>query len=596
MATETTIMGNKRQLREHARIDLIGFFGRTGVKTATSGSNGRFFEQRKAPMLHLDDDMNSETAAWQEAGVTLPAFDTTAMRQATNQSPVWVHFGAGNLFRAVHAPIAQRLLDLGATDRGILVAESFDPSIIDQAYTPFDNRFLQVILKADGSMDAALIASVAGTYPLGESPESFQDLRQVFRDPGLQMVTTTITEKGYALVDSKGHALPWIAPEFEGGPTKAKSAIGVITALLLERCQAGAFPLALVSTDNFSRNGERFGQAVRRMADEWISRGLAGRDFGGYLDDDMRITFPLTMIDRITPNPDQEVGRRLEAMGMADMSPFRTRGGTAMAPYANTEETWYWVVEDDFPAGRPPLEKAGVYMTDKDTVNAADQMKVTTCLNPLHTALAVFGMLLGYPTMSETIADPDLKALVTRLGYVEGLPVVEDPGIFSPKEFLRQVIEVRIPNPGLPDTPARICTDTSQKIPVRYGNTISKYLRTDGLDANTLEAIPLIIAAWLRLLVGSDGQGTDDAGRPVKLSPDPRLKELQGILSGIPLNGSAGKETLSTIIRPILADRSVFGTDLNTTPLAGKITDALAAMCQGSDAVAGTLHQVARTW
>ena len=547
-------------------------------------------------MLHLSDDIHNESAAWQKAGVTLPTYDIEAMRQTTKRSPTWVHFGAGNLFRAVHAPIAQKLLDSGATDRGILVAESFDPAIVDQAYTPFDDRYLQVILKADGSMKTSLVASVAGAYPLGEDPKPLRDLRLVFRNPSLQMVTTTITEKGYALVDSQGRPLTWIAPEFEGGPDKAKSAIAVITALLLERYQAGALPLALVSTDNFSRNGERFGQAVRQMADEWIGRGLAEKGFGDYLRDKNKITFPLTMIDRITPNPDKEVGRRLKALGIADAEPFRTRGGTAMAPYTNTEETWYWVVEDDFPAGRPPLEKAGVYMADKDTVNAADQMKVTTCLNPLHTALAVFGMLLGYPTMSKTIADPDLKALVTRLGYVEGLPVVEDPGIFSPKEFLRQVIEIRVPNPGLPDTPARICADTSQKIPVRYGITISKYIQAKDLDTADLEAIPLIIAAWLRLLIGSDGNGTDDAGRPVKLSPDPRLEELQRILVDIPLNGSAKKETLTTTIKSILADTSIFGTDLNATPLADKIETFLTAMCQGNGAVASTLHKAASAW
>ncbi|MBI0147455.1 MULTISPECIES: mannitol dehydrogenase family protein [Bifidobacterium] len=547
-------------------------------------------------MLHLSDDIHNESAAWQKAGVTLPTYDIEAMRQTTKRSPTWVHFGAGNLFRAVHAPIAQKLLDSGATDRGILVAESFDPAIVDQAYTPFDDRYLQVILKADGSMKTSLVTSVAGAYPLGEDPKPLRDLRLVFRNPSLQMVTTTITEKGYALVDSQGRPLPWIAPEFEGGPDKAKSAIAVITALLLERYQAGALPLALVSTDNFSRNGERFGQAVRQMADEWIGRGLAKKGFGDYLRDKNKITFPLTMIDRITPNPDKEVGRRLKALGIADAEPFRTRGGTAMASYTNTEETWYWVVEDDFPAGRPPLEKAGVYMADKDTVNAADQMKVTTCLNPLHTALAIFGMLLGYPTMSKTIADPDLKALVTRLGYVEGLPVVEDPGIFSPKEFLRQVIEIRVPNPGLPDTPARICADTSQKIPVRYGITISKYIQAKDLDTADLEAIPLIIAAWLRLLIGSDGNGTDDAGRPVKLSPDPRLEELQRILVDIPLNGSAKKETLTTTIKSILADTSIFGTDLNATPLADKIETFLTAMCQGNGAVASTLHKAASAW
>lgn len=547
-------------------------------------------------MLHLNENLSAHQQDWRKAGVSLPSFNITEMRQATRQSPVWVHFGAGNLFRAVHAPIAQELLNLGVSQKGILVAESFDPAIIDQAYKPFDDRFLQVVLRADGSMSTSLIASVAASYPLGVSSEPLRELQEVFRNPSLQMITTTITEKGYALVDSQGKPLPWIAPEFEKGPSEAKSAIGLITALLLERFRAGSLPLALVSTDNFSRNGDRFSQAIQQMSGQWIDRGLVEKEFAQYLEDQKKVTFPLTMIDRITPNPAKEVGQELKAHGIGDTEPFRTSGGTAMASYANTEETWYWVVEDNFPAGRPPLEQAGVYMTDRDTVNAADQMKVTTCLNPLHTALAIFGMLLGYPTMSKTISNPDLKSLVTRLGYVEGLPVVEDPGIFSPKEFLRQVIEIRIPNPGLPDTPARISTDTSQKIPVRYGNTIRKYVESETLDPSHLEAIPLIIAAWLRLLVGRHGMGTDDTGKAIHLSPDPRMEELQAVLGSISLDEPEDPRTLLDRIQPILSDTSIFGINLNLTPLADRIVQNLASMCRGNGSVSATLRTAVSSW
>lgn len=93
----------------------------------------------------------------------------------------------------------------------------------------------------------------------------------------------------------------------------------------------------------------------------------------------------------------------------------RTEKGTNIAAFANAEETWYLVIEDVFPNGRPELSKAGVYLADRDTVNKADEMKVTTCLNPVHTALAVTGMLLTYNTMSQTIADPTLRALAERL-------------------------------------------------------------------------------------------------------------------------------------------------------------------------------------
>lgn len=120
----------------------------------------------------------------------------------------------------------------------------------------------------------------------------------------------------------------------------------------------------------------------------------------------------------------------------------------------------------------------------------------------------------------------------------------------------------------------------------------------ESLSANTsdLEAIPLIIAAWLRLLISSGDHGTDDAGRLTKLCPVPRLEELQRILVDIHPNGSAEKETLATTIKSILAGTSIFGTDLNATPLTDKIETFLAAMCQGNGAVENTFHKAASAW
>lgn len=121
------------------------------------------------------------------------------------------------------------------------------------------------------------------------------------------------------------------------------------------------------------------------------------------------------------------------------------------------------MIEDSFPNGRPPLEKAGVYFTNRQTVENSERMKVQTCLNPLHTALAIFGCLLGYKTIYEEVKDGCLKKLIEKIGYEEGLPVVVDPKIIDPKEYLKEVIEERFPNPYIPDAPQRIATDTSQK-------------------------------------------------------------------------------------------------------------------------------------
>ena len=98
-------------------------------------------------------------------------------------------------------------------------------------------------------------------------------------------------------------------------------------------------------------------------------------------------------------------------------------------------------------------------------------MKVCTCLNPLHTALAVFGCLLDYNLISAEMKNETLVKLVEGIGYKEGLPVVVNPGILDPKEFIDTVLKVRVPNPFMPDTPQRIATDTSQKLAIRFGET-----------------------------------------------------------------------------------------------------------------------------
>ena len=114
-------------------------------------------------------------------------------------------------------------------------------------------------------------------------------------------------------------------------------------------------------------------------------------------------------------------------------------------------------------------EEAGVYMTTRDVVNMTERMKVTTCLNPLHTAMSVFGVVLGYDHIAKEMKDADIVGLITKIGYVEGLPVVTDPGILRPADFIDEVVKVRLPNPFIPDMPQRIATDTSQKVGIRFG-------------------------------------------------------------------------------------------------------------------------------
>ncbi|MBJ8191354.1 mannitol dehydrogenase family protein, partial [Bacillus cereus] len=163
--------------------------------------------------------------------------------------------------------------------------------------------------------------------------------------------------------------------------------------------------------------------------------------------------------------------------------------------------------EDKFTNGRPALEEAGIIFTNRDTVDKVEKMKVTTCLNPLHTALALAGWLLGYELIADEMRDHTLRRLVETIGYKEGLPVVVDPVIIQPKPFIDEVLQERFANPYIPDTPQRIATDTSQKMSIRFGETIKSYASTAGLDPANLTAIPLTIAIWCRYLLGVDDQG-----------------------------------------------------------------------------------------
>ena len=420
--------------------------------------------------MKLTNEGLRDTAAWQQAEVALPRYDREQMICATEKDPVWVHFGAGNIFRGFIAGLQQRLLDKGLTDRGIIAAETWDGEIIDRIYVPYDSLTLMVSLRPDGGTDREVIASLAGGLKATPFEETdWGELKRIFEAPSLQMVSFTITEKGYALRDLKGEYFPAVQADLKDGPEKARHAMAIVTALMRHRYVSGAAPVALVSMDNCSHNGEKLRGAVTEIAAAWVKAGFADEGFLAWLSDETKVSFPWTMIDKITPRPADSVTKSLADLGIEDMAPIQTEKHTYIAPFVNAEIPQYLVVEDRFPNGRPKLEEAGVYMTDRDTVNRTERMKVTTCLNPLHTALAVYGCLLGYTLIADEMKDADLKRLVERIGYTEGLPVVTDPGILRPEDFLREVLEKRLPNPFMPDTPQRIACDTSQKVPIRFG-------------------------------------------------------------------------------------------------------------------------------
>ena len=309
-----------------------------------------------------------------------------------------------------------------------------------------------VTLKADGSTEKTVVGSVAEALSAVDAEsEDFARLREIFRKDSLQMVSFTITEKGYSLRSGKGLLLPDVEEDFRSGPQKPVSYMGKITSLLYERFSQGGAPLAMVSMDNCSHNGEKLFQAVWAFAQAWEENSAAEKGFCAYLQDPKSVSFPWTMIDKITPRPDASVEKILSADGVKAMAPVVTGKHTYTAPFVNAEECEYLVIEDAFPNGRPPLEKAGFIFTTRETVNDCERMKVCTCLNPLHTALAVYGCLLGYTLISEEMKILFCGNWWRELGIRKGFLWLRILVSFLPKSFLDTVLRIRIPNPFMPD-------------------------------------------------------------------------------------------------------------------------------------------------
>ncbi len=485
-----------------------------------------------------------DRAAWERAGIALPEYDVRAMREKTKENPVWVHFGAGNIFRAFLCAAMQRVLDSGASDRGIIACETYDGEIIDRAYTAYDNLSLVAVMRADGKVEKRVVASVAEAVKADDA--GLARMREIFRNPSLQMASLTVTEKAYK-------------PE--------NPMMRLIVSFLSERYNAGGTPMAIVSMDNCAHNGDKLHAAMMPAAEAMASEGAVAAGFLDWMREN--IAFPNTMIDKITPHPDEQIRQMLVDDGVEDMEIIHTEKHTATAGFVNAEQAEYLVIEDNFPNGHPPLEKAGMLFTDKETVDKVEKMKVGTCLNPLHTALAILGCLLGFTKISAEMADDDLSEFVDRLGYVESLPVVEDPGVLSPKKFLDEVVKLRLPNPFLPDTPQRIATDTSQKLSVRFGHTIGATQ-----DKSKLHCVPFVLAAWFRYLTG-----VDDEGNAFTPSPDPRMEEVRARMA----NGLSDE---------LLSDVTLFGHDLVANGMAPVVRAKFSEMMQGKGAVRRALKKV----
>lgn len=528
--------------------------------------------------LHDDRD------AFLAAGYHLPEFDYDTVHKNTVEHPHWIHFGAGNIFRAFQANVAQNLLNSGILDTGLIAAEGYDYEIIEKSYRPHDNLSILATLKADNTVEKTIVGSIMESLILDSKNEAeYARLREIFKNPSLQMASFTITEKGYATANAKGEFFPAVAADFEKGPEAPESYLGKVVSLLYTRYTHGALPIAMVSMDNCSHNGDKLYAAVNAFAKAWTDNGLVEAGFLGYVNDQTKVTFPWSMIDKITPRPDAKVEAMLAEDHIGGLDAVVTSKNTYIAPFVNAEECEYLVIEDAFPNGKPALDKGGIIFTDRATVDKVEKMKVCTCLNPLHTALAIYGCLLGYTLISEEMKNPLLKNMVEVIGYKEGLPVVVNPGILDPKKFIDEVVNVRIPNPFLPDSPQRIATDTSQKLSIRFGETIKAYEASPDLHTEDLKLIPLVYAGWLRYLMG-----IDDEGREFTPSSDPLLEEVRQYVADYELSFSP--KDLSKL-DALLANEKIFGVNLHAIGMDTLVKQYFAELSSGVGAVAAALKK-----
>lgn len=513
--------------------------------------------------------------AFKDKGYMLPQFDIEAMRKKTMASPTWLHFGAGNLFRAYPCVLAQKLLDMGEIDTGIIAVKTYDEDTVEEAFGRYDNLTLAVSLKSDGSVEKRVVASIAKVLKYHQETAQVEDM---FTKDSLQMVTLTITEKGYSLVPDNSlgqrEKEDYLSFSFPG------SVMAILTKLLYGRYQKGGKPLAMVSLDNCSHNGTLLYNSIHEVAVLWVDQGYVEKEFLDYLSDENRLSFNWSMIDKITPRASQEVIDMLEQDGLEGAQVRVSNKNTYVSAIVNAEESEYLAIEDHFPNGRPPLEKVGVLFGDRQTVDRIEKMKVSTCLNPLHTCLAIFGCLLSYRKISNEMKDETLTGLIRQIGYYEGLPVAVDPGVMHAKDFLDEVINKRFPNPFVPDTPQRIACDTSKKIPVRFGETLKAYIKRGQTDLSFLTFIPLVFAGYARYLTG-----IGDDGEPFELSPDPNLPRLTTLMEGFKLGQPFDHQQLKTLF----SQSEIFGINLYEHNLGEKAEHMFSQMNEGKGAIRSTI-------
>ncbi|HEX4739269.1 MAG TPA: mannitol dehydrogenase family protein [Allosphingosinicella sp.] len=372
-----------------------------------------------------------------------------------------VHFGPSAFHRAHQADYIDRLLERDES-WGIAAVSLRSPGTVE-ALKRQQGRYTLAILDAETSFRT--IAAHNRFFGPGEG----DDVRALLRDPGVRIVSSTVTEKGYCLGgDGRldfGH--PDILHDL-ADPDHPVSIVGWLALGLRDRRDAGLAAFTPLCCDNMVDNGRKLRAAVVAYAErldpalaEWIARAAV---------------FPNTMVDSITPATDEALRTLVREKGFDDKIPVCREAYTA------------WIVEDVLPPGAPDLASVGVVMA-KD-VGAWEKAKLRI-LNGAHSTLAYLGLLIGHETVADAMGDEALAGFVARLIRQDIIPSLE-PSPLDFNAYSRQILE-RFRNPAIGHKLSQIAWDGSQKLPYRLLDTIAE-ARAAG---RTVERLAVPIAAWM---------------------------------------------------------------------------------------------------
>ena len=464
-------------------------------------------------------------------GVGRPTYDRAAVTAGI------VHFGVGGFHRAHQAMYVDRLMEQGvdgALGWGIcgVGALPHDRRIVD-TLTAQDGLYTLVVKHPDGHREPRVIGSIVEMMFAPDDPQAVVDR---LADPRTRIVSLTITEGGYLVNQVTGEFDaddPSIRADLEEGAVP-RTVFGYVVAGLAARRTAGERPFTVMSCDNLPGNGDvarRMMTAFARLKDPDLADWMA-----------QHVSFPNGMVDRITPVTSQDdVDRLAEEVGVVDGWPVVSE------PFTQ------WVLEDHFTDGRPRFEDAGVQVVDD--VVPYELMKLRL-LNASHQALCYLGYLAGYRYAHEVCQDPLFVDFL--LGYMEheGSPTLpEVPGVDL--DAYRHELVSRFANPEVRDTLARLCAESSDRIPKWLVPVINRNLETGG----EIDRSALVVASWARY-----AEGVDEQGEPIEVVD--RIKERVMAAAA-----RQGDDPLA-----FLRDRDLFGALVDDARFTSVFTRALGAL------------------